>query len=357
MSTELSLDEYIRMKASDQFALLNHRRRDRSNEISEEELDNSLEQYIRDARVGTTSGSSSGSSTPQNTKKVTGNGKFDRKSMRSDEESDEDDDPLNKTLVPDDDVEMEDKSKEKAEEEDSLDDLLQFQTVESRYGIRVRSQQWRMLPENLVDRPEGVQRLECLPLDEDERYKRVQTGRIQKHNRSRASSYSSNYSKRSDVFTPEGIRAQGKFVEKGSFTYKTGDRNGDGREGIIGIERVKKITPPEPVVQNPTLPQVNINMNWDGFFQGMKQHEQAQPPPPPQPTNAEDKLAFAASNLLKLVQSLRGERLQKIQMQDEIEEIQGRPLVTKRQEVVNGAAYVDRQGESATPKYHRHIHI
>lgn len=345
MSEYTSLDEYIRNRnMNNQFMLLNMRQRD--NDIDEEKLNNDIENYIRDARAAG-SGSSSGSSTPISSQKSSGNGKFDRKSMRSDDESDEDDDPLNKTLVPEDgDVIMAEDKSNKEEKEDSLDDLFQFQTVESKYGIRVRSQQWRMLPENLLDRPAGVKRLECLPLDDDERFKRVQTGRIHKNIRSRTSSFSSNYSKRSDVFTPEGIRAQGKFVEKGSFTYKTGDRNGDGCEGIIGIERVKKITPPEPpVLQNTNQPQININMNWDGFFQGMKAQEQARPAraSSPSPTNSEDKLAFAAKNLLKMVSEMRNERIQRSQIQDEVEEIQGRPLVTNHQEVVAGVAYVDKK--------------
>jgi hypothetical protein len=356
MTEELSLDEYIRRKKmGDQFSLLNHRRRER--DIDEEELNNSLDQYIQDARVES---SSSGSSTPQNTKKKesTGNGKFDRKSLRDNEsDSDEED---NKTLVPDEDIEMADNTNEEAK--DTLDDLFQFQTVESKYGIRVRSQQWRMLPENLVDRPEGVQRLECLPLDDDERYKRVHNGRIGKNNRCRTSSFSSNhsnFSKRSvGAFTSEAIRAQGKFVEKGSFTYKTGDRNGDGSVGIIGIERSKRITPPEPVVpqqqqqQAPSSlpPQISINVNMDGFWNGMK--EATTKTPESEPAEGEDKLMFAAMNVLRLLQNQRNEKMQQNQMRQEVEEIQGRPLQSRG---VAGVAYVDTQPQKTVPMYQRFV--
>lgn len=364
---EISLDEFIRRKKmNDQFSLLNHRRRDRQ-DITQDDLDNSLDQYVRDARAES-QGSSSASSPQQNFKNSTKNGKFDRKSMRSDD-SESEDDECNKTLVPDEDIVMADL--ENQEKEDHLEDLFQFQTVESRYGIRVRSQQWRMLPENLVDRPEGVQRLECLPLDDDERYKRVQNGKVTKNNRSRTSSFSSNNSKGSYTgnsgnyggnkknnrnLTAEGIRAQGNFVEKGSFTYKTGDRNGDGNVGIIGIERAKRINPPEVgqevqvkggqqgnVSQQGNAPQININMNWEGFWEGAKDKKQESV----RQESCDDMLNLAAINILKLLKDKRNNDIEKERMQSEIAEIQGRPLQT------SGA--VDTNPQNAVSMYRRYV--
>ena len=294
----ISLDEYIRRsKMKDQFSLLNLRKRERKN-IDSDQLNSNLDDYIRNARAESPSPSSC-----QDSKAISRNGKFDRRSMRSDDESDEEENQSKAVLgILDEDVVMEtEEDAENQEKDDVLQDLLQFQTVESKYGVRVRSQQWRLLAENLEDRPEGMKRLEFLPLDDNERFHRVQYGRVNK-NRSRTSSSSSNFSNRSNM-TLEAMRAHGTFVEKGSFTIKFGDRNGDGQKGIVGIERAKRINQqvPEASVNNPAqsgLPAININMNWDGFFKGIKSTTTNQ-------ESGEEKLNIAAKNLLQLLRDTR----------------------------------------------------
>lgn len=309
---DLSLAEYIRRsKVNDQFTFLRLRKQKRQN-VDHEELDNSLDEYIRDARADPSQQNNEAFSQQNN--KATASyskdreqqrySKFDRKSMRSDDDSEEEENQNNTNLGNlDEDVDMKPvENAEHQEEDDVLKDMFQFQTVESKYGVRVRSQQWRLLPENLEDRPEGMKRLEFLPLDENERYHRVHHGKVDK-NRSRTSSTSSNFSNRNNMMTVEAIRAHGTFIEKGSFTIKIGDRNGDGRKGVIGIERAKRIhqeVPPAPVnipVQSAPAA-ININMNWDGFFNGIKTQTA-------RPDSADEKLNVAAKNLLQLLQNKR----------------------------------------------------
>lgn len=160
-----SLDDFIRQKRmSDQFSMINYRKKKHTDKnINQDDLDKSLDQYIRDSQVGANVGliNTGATSSKQSS------GKFDRKSMRDSDDSDEDDDRLEKTIVDNhsSDVEMDDASKMDTFNDDDSDFDLGFQTVESRCGIRIRSQNWRMLPENLVDRPEGVKRLEVIPYD------------------------------------------------------------------------------------------------------------------------------------------------------------------------------------------------
>jgi hypothetical protein len=324
----LSLDEYIKQKnMSDQFALLNHRKRDHN--IDQDILNADLDQYIQDARAS--QGSSSGSSTPKNnTKNSSGTDKFNRKSMRSDDESDEDEDALNKTLIPlDDDVEMAETGN-LTQNDSNIDDLFKFKTVETQLGIRVPSQQWRMLPENLIDRPEGVQRLAFLPLEDHERYKRVQNGKVNRNYRSRTSSVSSNFSGyRKPPY--KNIHAEGKFIEKGKYTYKFGNRGGN-EEGIIGIERMKEFDGKGGVVQqsgdgngqqngSSSAPQVTVNMNWDTFFDGMHKAEKSRPPPPSK--SEDDNLTFAAMRLLNMLKNQRDRNVQ--QSNDDIGFIDTQP--------------------------------
>lgn len=98
----------------------------------------------------------------------TGCGRYERKSLLDDDSSDEEMEKPRAAV--DSDVDMERNLNTIPEEEDgSLDSLRNFQTTQ---GIRVRSQQWLMLPENHPDRPKSVNRLEILPLENHERFER-----------------------------------------------------------------------------------------------------------------------------------------------------------------------------------------
>lgn len=183
------------------------------------------------------------------------------------------------------------------DDERELNELLNFDTPETLKGIRVRSQQFRLLPENLVDRPQGVKRLEVLPLDESERYKRpkIYHGRVQKNRLSQNSSFASFKSRNTNM-------TLGSFVEKGKFTYKFGDGNGDGEERVIGIERAKHnslTTPADAHIANPATQPIIVNMNMDGFLGGVTSLVNILRPAPTEPA---DDLKCAAMNLLKMLQ-------------------------------------------------------
>lgn len=250
----LSLDEFIRKKSmKDQFALLNHRKRVR--DIEKEDLDVDLEEYIKESRIEEIEKMEldQGDDT-------TVCGKFDRPSMKDEGDSsdDESDDiklaSLNSTFVI------------KKEDLDNDLDMMSFRftTPETRQGIRVRSQQFRLLPENIVDRPKGMKRLLPMPLDESERYKknRFPNGRVHKRYDSRATS------KTSIVSHLKATSSSGSFIEKGKFSYKVGE------QGVLGIDRVRRLDRPEApqpsVVQASTSGNgVTVNMNWNGFFEGL----------------------------------------------------------------------------------------
>ncbi|CRL06702.1 CLUMA_CG019530, isoform A [Clunio marinus] len=313
----LSLDEYAAKK---RIAAWQHRKRIRNIDINE--LNKELEVLSPPSTAG-----------EQTTEQSSSCSRYNRRSMV--ENSDDSDDDLQTTnKLFDDDVVMKDnnlikvkieRAADEEEEEDELNDLQKFQTIETKQGIRVRSQQWRMLPENLVDRPAGVKRLEVLPLDEHERYRRVQRGRIDKTYRSRTSSVSS--------LATASVK-DGYFLEKGSLTYKYGDRNGSG-EGLIGIERSKRFVQPQqrqhfgqPQQRQRfglNNPPININMNWEGFFQGFNQTiEQIREPP------AGDDILSTASKLLNALQNNRYRVNQSSpvlkNLRKEVEDIQGKPL-------------------------------
>lgn len=341
----MSLDDFIKTGGLKLLPLIK-RDRKRDRDIDVETLDSGLDAYIaqRDREL---QGNQHDNII---THKTSGCGKFDRISLRDASSDDEEDAPRpaprNYRSAIDSDVEMAEPStssrkpmrfiKEEDEENSELDGLLNFTTAESRSGIRVRSQNWRLLEENLVDRPAGVKRLEVLPLDEDERYKRVHNGRVKKKYRSRTSSFSS-------VGTSQSSDAvAGTFVEKGSFTYKFGDRNRGGnqnKEDVIGIERAKHVNPTVATAPATTgTPSVNINMNWNGFFQGFSKcipvnAPTPAPAPAPAPVPSERsacELSAAAMNLLSLLQAKRDqEKSQKYNMniQKEIANIQRRPIV------------------------------
>lgn len=309
----LSLDEYIRRyDFRDQFCLMKHRKRDKN--IDPEVLDMSLNEYIQ-----------SNPSLPRNADKGQSSecGRFNRRSLRDDDSSD-DEDGGNKRDSLDMDVVM--KTLDAIKEEDDGEDLngLHFSTVESRNGIRVRPQQWRLLPENLEDRPPGVQRLEVLPLDENERYKRVRNGKVRKRkNRSRTSSL--NTSIDSDVTT-------GTFIEKRRFTYKIGDRNKDGHQGLIGIERAKHFSnAPESEATVLNQP-ININMNWNGFFQGFRQCvDTIRGPAAAENNNTggafETETDSVCDKLMALLQAKRAKESAEKSVQQNIADIQGRSIV------------------------------
>lgn len=323
----LSLDEIIQHKMKDQFVLLKHPKRECNTDV--DKLNIGLDAYIR-ARDQAMKGSKAKSST--------GCGKFDRRSLREENSSDDDDfpeDPRNAAGQDDFDVEMIEDTyrkplqliKEENESNDSnFDDILNFRTAESRSGIRIRSQNWRLLPENLVDRPIGLKRLEAAPLDENERYKRVHNGRVQKKTKSRTNSFSSVDSKVSNC-------KAGTFVEKGSFTYKFGNRNRDQRneEAIIGIERAKHFKVNRLAQEAASAgPPVNINMNWNGFFEGFAKCVDKVAPAAEKKEDSSSELAATAMRLLSMLQQKRDkEKDQKYNMeiQKEISTIQRRPIV------------------------------
>jgi len=348
----ITLDEFIRQRHSkDQFSLMNMRRKEKNEDP--EALDAELDAIVRRNRneaapkfkINMAGGGGK-----------TGCGRFDRKSRREsdDEDDDSDDGGAQNLSVIDEDVEMietdktfpdeEEQEEEEEEEEDQEDGttgMRYFDTVESRLGIRVRSQQWRVLPENLVDRPPGVQRLVALPLDEDERYRKVRNGRVSR-NRSNNNSFNSSFvSNRSNL---SAATASGRFVEKGAFTFKIGDRNNEGHEsGLIGIERNKQFLSRRPrftpnynggngggrAGQAPATAPINIGMNWEGFFEGIKKFVSPPAPAPvvaPAPAAASVDLKFAANDLLAFLRE-RSEQKHNIEIQKEIAELQNRPLI------------------------------
>lgn len=234
-----SLNDFIRQRQmGDQFALLNQRRHKPS--ISEASLNGSLDEFIRSKALH----APKSANVAMNVNR--GPGKFDRKSLRDNCDSEDEDDCLtldSDTHAFDNDVEMADKTLDadeiaSNEENDLLGDLPRFQTIESTNNIRVRSQQFRLWPENIVDRPKGLKRLEFLPLHE------VNTGRIQKKKRNSFSSQS----KTSSMNSINSV-ISGSFVEKRNFTYKFGNRTAGNQHGLIGIERAKHNVLPQ-------LPQV-----------------------------------------------------------------------------------------------------
>lgn len=301
----MSLDEYIRKKSmGDQFTLLNHRKRDRN--IEKEDLDFDLDEYIREARV-------EGMDEDVNMEGDTSCGKFNRPSMQDDGNSSGDENELdiklaslNTTAF----IKEEDPSDNLNEEEEEPNfnfdgPLKSFRTAESREGIRVRSQHFRLLPENLVDRPLGMKRLLPMPLDESERYKKgVLNGRVRKRNDSRATSSTSFASGLTN------ISSSGKYFEKGKFSYKVGE------QGFLGIDRVRRgpqlqsrsQAPPSSFMQaSSSGTGININMNWNGFFEGFTQvadklANPAAAAPSVEQTNG-DELSHAANKLLQVLKA------------------------------------------------------
>lgn len=258
-----SLDEYIKQKKmKGQFSLLHMRKKERN--IDKDELDAGLDLISqRNVRAE---------------KRKTGS-KFDRFNDDHSDSNEDEDDYRNVKCCADEDIEMEDESAidnpsiQFAKEIEQMEhpDCCQFKafrTVESELGVKVQPQQWRLMSENL-DRPKGVPRLVTVPLSQNERYKKVQNGRVMKNK-----------------FNHNKVKA-GIFVDKGNFTYKL-DANSDlqsDTSSVVGIVRNK---PPEKGYRQfhnnnnnnnnkyrngyqhkNNEPQLNINVNFDSFFKGM----------------------------------------------------------------------------------------
>lgn len=168
----------------------------------------------------------------------------------------------------------------------------------------------------------GVKRLEVLPLDESERYKRVRNGRIRKRNRSYLSSFSSSTSLASNV-------TAGTFVEKRGFTFKYGDRNKDGEDiGVIGIERNKRFRPTTMKRTSGDGPPVNINMNWKDLFSGIKECVNTTREPPKAINDSiSTETEAVCDRLLALLQTKRAKDNEKKVVQQNISNIQGRDII------------------------------
>lgn len=135
---DLSLDEYILVKSSDQLPLFNMRKKDRK-DIDEDQLNAHIDEYMEQNGIGQSEEEKLNASIDEYMLKK-GNAevtKFNRGFMRDDS-----DDETDKTLVASDfDVDMNDVKSIKEEiEVDSDDSDLGFTTVEQRLGIRVRQQ-------------------------------------------------------------------------------------------------------------------------------------------------------------------------------------------------------------------------
>lgn len=220
-----------------------------------------------------------------------------------------------------------------------------------------------MLPENNVSRPEGVPRLEFLPLEEHERYKfgKVLDGRVRKRNRKRHESNLIGLSQSSSMTSiGSGLSKVGKFVEKGSFTYKFAGRNGDGnQEGIIGIERVKhnvkalpanwvsggsaNIAPSvQPVAGGSAkfaLPQpLNVNINLGGIIEELAQQVETdkvtefttEPEVASHQLQVNTNISAAAARLLAVLKANRDQNKKKLlnlAVQNDLVQMQGRDII------------------------------
>lgn len=169
---------------------------------------------------------------------------------------------------------------------------------------------------------------------ECERFK-PRSGRVSKNRRNRNNSLSAS------LQTSKTSMVSGKFIEKGKFTFKIGDRNKDGgKEGLIGIERAKLNNNKEDTradtvnatTSGGVAPPIQINMNWNGFFEGLTNC--VEKIRDPVSTTDSSEVHSAASRLLAALQNKRTLERTKFQnknlnlsIQKEIANIQGRPLI------------------------------
>lgn len=205
-------------------------------------------------------------------------------------------------------------------------------------------------------------RLEFLPLEEHERYKygKVLDGKVRKQYRKRNNSKSSGLSRASSKTSiGSGQSKVGSFVEKGSFTYKFADRNGDGsQEGIIGIERAKRnvkalpaqwvsggsssAAPPQPsaaVSANVASPQpINVNINLGGIIEGLSQHVEngkdtdfmTEPEVASHQPQVSSNISAAAARLLAVLKANRDKNKKKLlnlAVQNDLVQMQGRDII------------------------------
>lgn len=151
----------------------------------------------------------------------------------------------------------------------------------------------------------------------------------------------------------------GSFVEKGSFTYKFADRNGDGsQEGIVGIERAKRnvkalpaqwvpggasnVAPTQPtaaVSDNVASPQpINVNINLGGIIEGLSQHAEngndtnfmAEPEVASSEPQISTSISAAAARLLAVLKANRDKskkKLLNLAVQNELVKMQGRDII------------------------------
>lgn len=308
-----SLDEYIRKRQmSDPFALLSQRKHKPI--ISEESLTKSLDDYIlsksQPAQQGKVAGKSS-------------RGKFDRLQDHSDPE--DEDNLFEGKCLNDSDVVMKEEpfdvltiKDDIKEKYDDISDLPRFSTVESENNIRVRSQSFRLLPENMVDLPEGGRRLMFFPLSDTTHI--VRSGRVEKNKRRRRHR---NNSFASGASIDENL-TRGSFVEKGSFTYKFGTRNAGNEDGIIGIERAKQIPfqPAQEAKQEaPAASVINVNLFMNDTAENIKTVMNEVP------KLASNVHSSAAHNVLKALQAKRQKMKYNMSIQKEISSLQERPMV------------------------------
>lgn len=241
----LSLDEYIKKKKVEgSLCFLDYRKKERN--INKEELDEHLDKIAKKNAAKSV--------------KKNGLSKFDRfNDDDSDSESEEDDDCGVRKIRSD--VEMMDLNEPKSElssirfakelqqmeHPDCCKISKPFTTVESNLGIKIKSQQWRI--QNGMENGESSSYSEL-------NLNKIRNGRVNKNNNGQKN----------------GVNKAnaGVFVEKGNFTYKFKDNNGSVENGekIVGIVRNKPHIKFLNGNRQPNSPNVNINMNWNGFFKG-----------------------------------------------------------------------------------------
>ncbi|CAO1351322.1 unnamed protein product [Diamesa serratosioi] len=313
----MSLDDYIKKREIDkQFELYSFRK---SNFVNL-----SLNEFVK-------------AESKKNLKNKVDNGRFDRPSLRdnSGNETDSDEEKDSKRPFTEDDIEMKDVesidsnkhiiSYENQLESENCDRKDRFTTVEQLNNIKVSSQAWRLENQNvIVNRPKNMPHLTTLGSKNrqdnntnrpDNNNNRIQSGKVNKPYNNHYNNFISNL---------KTVKT-GKFVEKGSFTYKHDNF------GLVGIDR-QKSTEQQNYQNTTAAPQINIHLDLNSVFNEMKnvqpvtteipvrinQHHKNETP---QQLNrvssissksgaAQDfsKLKFAAADLLEFLKARRAKR-------------------------------------------------
>lgn len=274
---EMSLDEIIRKRAlAEGMPLLTMRKK--RLDVDKDDLDQDLDQIVRDMKERTVLDSSdnfkddpedyfegnddgfvdqyvqdaaSRSNSNQNIQGSTC-GRFNRRSMKDDDDE-SDEDKLNL-----DDIEM---------KSESGVEPRKFITIETKAGIRVPSQQWRLDDKNVLSkRPEGMKRLEFVPYQHNRfngrNGNRPLNGRIG----NRYQRNDDKIGKMSLQSIIKGSECHGKFVEKEGFTYKFDEKD----EELISVERQNRFGRPRHSSYPTHSPQpinvININMKSNDDF-------------------------------------------------------------------------------------------